>query len=169
MTFFSGILLFRNLPRETFSQVQSLLFPKYFQVCTFSGLVTVLTYFLQALYNKPIPEGRNFFRVVSMSVQMLNYAAKIAMILAWVALFSSFLNMIFVGPATKSAMESLHKSRLDAREELGDEDPDAVDNDPRVKEAKKSFGIWHGMSSLCNLVMILGVLGHIVATSRSAG
>lgn len=72
---------------------------------------------------------------------------------------------ILVGPGTRSSLDNLHKKKMNAREQHGDEDPAFIDNDPEVRAAKKSFGIWHGMSSLCNLFMIIGIVGHLVLSS----
>ena len=38
-TFVFGIVAFKNLPRQTFGQLQAKLFPKYFQVCWHPCLV----------------------------------------------------------------------------------------------------------------------------------
>ncbi|XP_004595566.1 transmembrane protein 205 [Ochotona princeps] len=141
VTFASGFLLFRALPRHTFGQVQSKLFPYYFYIsvgCAFFNLCVVAP--LRAW------EQLTFWETSKLCLLLLS-------------LFLAATNALWLEPRTTAAMRVMHaveKERGLGGEVAGSpQGPDLYrqlrDKDPKYKAVRQNFFRLHGMSSLCNL------------------
>lgn len=130
-TFVFGIVAFKNLPRQTFGQLQAKLFPKYFQVLTISLALALLTY-------------TNLGHTRSSGNAQL-----------WVlttALVPNLLNLLFIEPATTATMNRRHK--LEKAVDTNKASQDELKTKPEYKSLSKKFGMLHGLSSLANLITI---------------
>lgn len=126
-TFVAGIVMFKSLPRQTFRDVQEVLFPAYFQLHTLAiALLGVLA---------PLA-----FSAVTRQ--------------QWVLLGVSFVatlaNLLWLEPATTAVMKkraSLEKTTAAVAGAFYPEGKDAA-----MKKLGKEFGKLHGLSSMANLV-----------------
>jgi hypothetical protein len=138
VTFISGIIMFKNLPRHTFGRLQSRLFPAYFQ---FSAATLVLSIASSHLLQWNTTTSSN---IIDLSL---------------VGIFATvLLNMLFLEPATTSVMYQRHavEKRLGTGHEVGKLKPDDPKkaNDPELRALSKQFGKLHGASALSNLAAL---------------
>ncbi|KAG8943426.1 hypothetical protein FRC04_002891 [Tulasnella sp. 424] len=141
-TFIGGIIQFRTLPRQQFGNLQSRIFPVYFGVST--SITTALL--ASWVFNHPdvVP---NFSRPGLADVAQ-----------AWTLVVvgsMQALNWLYLGPLTSSLMFKRHK--LERAEGKSYTDPTVSDE---MKALTKKFGALHGISSLTNLISILGMTFH---------
>lgn len=130
-TFVFGIVAFKNLPRQTFGQLQAKLFPRYFQVLTISLALALYT-----LRSQKQSSSKG-------NAQM------------WVlttALVPNLLNQIIIEPATTGTMYNRHK--LEKSVDSDKASQDTLKAQPAYKSVSKKFGMLHGLSSLANLITI---------------
>lgn len=118
-TFFAGLTMFKNLPRQTFGKLQAKLFPQYFQLGTFCTVAVVLTGARVGL-----PMGPALF-----------------------SLAFTLTNLLYLEPESTRVMFERYEA-----EKRGDKDAQ--------KAAAKSFGKMHGISSLSNLMALMGLVAH---------
>jgi len=125
-TFVAGIAMFKTLPRQTFRDVQEVLFPAYFQISTACiALLAALA---------PLT-------LAAVSAQQWQ--------LLGVALGSTLLNLAWLEPETtkvmkgRAALEKMSSAEALAMYSEGKE--------AKMKAFGKDFGKYHGMSSLFNL------------------
>lgn len=131
-TFVFGIVAFKNLPRQTFGQLQAKLFPKYFQVLSISlGLALVTFANMRQIQSK----------TSNRQIWVLS-----------VALIPNLLNLLVIEPATTSAMNDRH--RLEKGVEKDKASQDALKSKSEYKSLSKRFGMLHGLSSLANLITV---------------
>lgn len=146
VTFASGFLLFRNLPRHTFGLVQSKLFPFYFHIsmgCAFINLCIVAS---QRAW-----------------VQFTFWEASQCCLLL-LSLTLATINARWLEPRTTAAMRALQS--MEKERGLGGEVPGSLqgpdpyrqlrDKDPKYSALRQNFFHYHGLSSLCNLGCVLG-------------
>lgn len=120
-TFFAGITMFKNLPRQQFGSLQAKLFPLYFQLGAGCTVAMALTASRMG---------------VSVGPSIVSLVATLA-------------NLLYLEPKATSVMFQ----RYD-RENLG------LKNEAIDKDLKAQFGKLHGMSSLANLVALVGLVAH---------
>ncbi|KAM6219521.1 transmembrane protein 205 [Rhynchocyon petersi] len=146
VTFVSGFLLFRALPRHTFGLVQSKLFPFYFHIslgCAFINLCILLSQLTWAQLT-------------------LWEASQFCLLL--LALTLAAVNARWLEPRTTAAMwamQTLEKDRGLGGEVLGShQGPDPYrqlrEQDPKYAALRQTFFRYHGLSSMCNLGCLLG-------------
>ncbi|XP_004458246.1 transmembrane protein 205 [Dasypus novemcinctus] len=146
VTFASGFLLFRSLPRHTFGLVQSKLFPSYFHIsvaCPFINLCILAPQHAWAQLT--------FWE-----------AGQLGLLLLSLALAAT--NARWLGPRTTAAMQALQI--LEKERGLGGEVPGSHqgpdpyrqlrDKDPKYGALRQVFFRYHGLSSVCNLGCLLG-------------
>eukprot|EP00898_Chlorokybus_atmophyticus_P002914 jgi/Chlat1/3623/Chrsp237S03613 len=129
-TFIAGIVMFRNLPRQTFGKLQARLFPRYFQLNAASLLVLLVSFF---------------------SLSRLPYSLAIGqpLLTLGLSLVCTLANLVVLEPwATRVMLE-----RYDL-ENAGDKTSDAQ------RQLAKRFGMLHGLSSLVNMVSLTGGFVH---------
>ncbi|XP_007526029.2 transmembrane protein 205 [Erinaceus europaeus] len=145
MTFASGFLLFRNLPRHTFGLVQSKLFPFYFHTSLACALINLFIWLSQ----------KKWAQFTWWDVGQLLLLAASTILAA--------LNARWLGPRTTAAMWALQaaeKERGLGREVPGSQGgPDPYlqlrARDPEYAARRQAFVRAHGLSSLCNLGCLL--------------
>ncbi|GIL87868.1 hypothetical protein Vretifemale_15854 [Volvox reticuliferus] len=131
-TFFVGITMFKNLPRQTFGKVQAKLFPQYFALTTGANLLALVT------------------------LALAGATATSAGVRALVALGVSLVGLLVNWLAVEPICTDLMFQRYDI-ENL----PEKTDADKeRIATLYKQFGKWHGLSSLLNLVSFCVAVGH---------
>lgn len=131
VSFVAGIVMFKTLPRHTFGKLQSKLFPAYFQFSLLMICVCLMT-------------SPKAFGKIGNSL--------------WVILATVLLNLVYLEPKTTKIMFERHvvERRLGTGHEIGQikpSDPEKA-NDPELRALSKKFGMFHGMSSLSNLVAL---------------
>ena len=127
-TFFAGIVMFKNMDRTSFGNIQAKLFPAYFLLQTVSSsLMTVLAATGAVAGGGAGGGGGDKGRSLAIT--------------SGSALALSLLNLAVLEPLTTAAM---YKRR--AAESGGD--------DAEKKKANKKFGMLHGFSSLSNLLAL---------------
>ena len=129
-TFIGGITMYKNLPRQTFGNLQAKLFPKYFQLSTVTILTSLVTM-------------RAFGSVATLKPVYITLA---------LSLVATLLNLLWLEPAATEVMFERY-----GLENLKEKDTSITD---KITDLKKQFGKWHGMSSLANLVALCGSVSH---------
>ncbi|KAB1259649.1 Transmembrane protein 205 [Camelus dromedarius] len=145
VTFISGFLLFRGLPRHTFGLVQSKLFPFYFHIsmsCAFVNLCILASQHTWA---------------------QLTFWETSQLCLLLLSLTLATINARWLEPHTTAAMWSLQK--VEKERGLGGEvagshqgsDPyrQLREQDPMYSALRQIFFRYHGLSSICNLGCLL--------------
>lgn len=136
MSFIQGILLFKKLSKQQFSIVQSILFPIYFILCTL-GLTTLsVVYYIN---NKTI------------------YDIHINNLL--LMLLFSLCNQLYIGPKTTQLMWNKHHIERELNNN-NNSDNNNTTNKQQLITLNKQFGMYHGISSLLNLLIVIGLLLH---------
>lgn len=146
VTFASGFLLFRSLPRHTFGQVQSKLFPYYFYTSVGCALINLCLVAPQRAWAQ-----LTFWE-----------ASKLCLLLLSLSLAAG--NALWLEPRTTAVMRALQA--VEREHGLGGEvagshrGPDPYralrEKDPKYKALRQDFFRYHGLSSLCNLGCLLG-------------
>ncbi|XP_007168997.1 transmembrane protein 205 [Balaenoptera acutorostrata] len=152
VTFVSGFLLFRGLPRHTFGLVQSKLFPFYFHIsmgCAFVNLCILASQRAGA--------------------QLTSWEAS-QLCLLLLSLMLATINARWLEPrttATMWALQTMEKERGLGGEVLGSHqgsDPyrQLREQDPKYSALRQIFFRYHGLSSICNLGCLLSNGLHLV-------
>ncbi|XP_023044593.1 transmembrane protein 205 [Piliocolobus tephrosceles] len=145
VTFVSGFLLFRGLPRHTFGLVQSKLFPFYFHIsmgCAFINLCISASQHAWA---------------------QLTFWEASQLYLLFLSLTLATVNARWLEPRTTAAMWALQT--VEKERGLGGEVPGSHqgpdpyrqlrEKDPKYSALRQNFFRYHGLSSLCNLGCVL--------------
>lgn len=145
VTFASGFLLFRSLPRHTFGLVQSKLFPVYFHVSLGCALINLCILAPQRAW-------------IHLS---LWEASQLALLL--LSLTLATINARWLEARTTAvmwALQTVEKDRGLGTEVPGShQGPDPYrqlrEKDPKYNALRQKFFHYHGLSSLCNLGCLL--------------
>jgi hypothetical protein len=138
-TFIAGILMFKNLPRQTFGKLQSKLFPVYFWLLTAACGVAFGT------LSAATPGGA--------AAAAASFGGRAIL----VAAFFSLLNALVLEPkATENMFERYALEDKIAKAGAG---ANAADQEKK-KALGKKFGALHGGSSMANLVALCAVVAH---------
>uniref|UniRef100_A0A2P2KWW5 TMEM205-like domain-containing protein n=1 Tax=Rhizophora mucronata TaxID=61149 RepID=A0A2P2KWW5_RHIMU len=137
VTFIGGIIMFKNLPRHQFGNLQSKMFPAYFLLVGVCCAISVASFG----YLHP-------WKAASTSEKyQLGF------------LLSSFLfnlsNLLVFTPMTIEMMKQRHK--VEREENIGEEiggskNQEVAKANPRLAAMNKKFGMIHGLSSLANIL-----------------
>mmetsp|Transcript_24055 Transcript_24055/g.58083 ORF Transcript_24055/g.58083 Transcript_24055/m.58083 type:complete len:221 (+) Transcript_24055:107-769(+) len=138
VSFVSGLVMFKNLPRHVFGRLQSKLFPAFFQFSTVTVILAIAT-------SSAVGGGS------TASDNDLPYSLIIV-------LACTLLNLLFFEPETTRVMYKRHaiEKRLGTGHEVGKlrpEDPNKANN-PELKAISKTFGMLHGISSSLSLITL---------------
>ncbi|CAN2390972.1 Domain of unknown function (DUF4149) [Pristimantis euphronides] len=154
MTFVAGFVLIRGIPRHTFGLVQSKLFPFYAHIvmcCSFLNLAIYATYHPR---------------------DQLSFSESVQISLFFISLILSALNARWFSPATTKAMFKMQD--IEREHGLGgeiglsskrEEYKLLREKDPKYQSLRKNFFRYHGISSLCNLVILLCHGANLVFTA----
>lgn len=129
-SFFVGITMFKNMPRQMFGRVQSKLFPLYFGLTTSCNALLLGSLML-----------------VPSSLSTTSVLATLG-----ASLGASLLNWLVLEPKCTSLMFE----RYDLENKEGKTESDLN----RIKELYKEFGKYHGLSSVVNLVVLCCASSH---------
>ncbi|XP_059243699.1 transmembrane protein 205 isoform X1 [Mustela nigripes] len=145
VTFISGFLLFRSLPRHTFGLVQSKLFPFYFHISMGCAFINLCILASQHAWTQ-----LTFWEAIQLCLMLLN-------------LSMAAVNARWLEPRTTAAMWALH--RVEKERGLGGEVPGSHqgpdpyrqlrEKDPNYSVLRQTFFRYHGLSSICNLGCLL--------------
>ncbi|KAJ9530033.1 hypothetical protein QJQ45_023311 [Haematococcus lacustris] len=130
-TFFVGLTMFKHMPRQTFGRVQSALFPQYFTLTTGCNILLLGSLLL---CGAPGP------------------ATTSAALALGGALACSMANMLWVEPVATRLM--FQRYDIENKPNKSEEDK------AQIAVLYKSFGKYHGISSLLNLVITCVAFSH---------
>ncbi|XP_059625602.1 uncharacterized protein LOC132268783 [Cornus florida] len=137
VTFIGGIIMFKNLPRHQFGNLQSKMFPAYFSMVGVCCAISVASF--------------GYLHPWKSSSTVDKYQL--------VFLLSAFLfnltNLFVFTPMTVGMMKERHK--IEREENIGEEvgwskNREAAKVNPKLAAMNKKFGMIHGLSSLANIM-----------------
>ncbi|KAM9779774.1 transmembrane protein 205 [Neosynchiropus ocellatus] len=144
VSFIAGFALVWQVSLHTFGLVQSKLFPVYFYCLLGCNVVSLAVY---AVYHPR---------------ELLDAHESLQMVLYLLALVMTGLNAQWFGPAVTEAM--LQMREVETEHGLGNQigfksQKEAYaklrEQDPKYRAYRRSFGRYHGLSSLCNLIGVI--------------
>ncbi|KAL2644707.1 hypothetical protein R1flu_012294 [Riccia fluitans] len=145
VSFVGGIIMFKNLPRHQFGNLQAKMFPAYFRLtstcmATAIGVIAVL---------RPWSTSTTW--------EKLQFGT------LGVSLFFTLANLLIVEPMTTKLMRERHK--LEREEGIGTEPgvsrkAEIEKASPQLRALNKKFFAVHGISSLLNLFAFLSLVVH---------
>lgn len=138
-SFISGIIAFRVLPRAQFSTLQKHTFPVYFALQTTASVLMMLTY----------PPG---WRALLSSTSTSPHRLPLTLICT--LFITGTINLLFVGPATTQVMQDRKKQETRDGKKSYDKGPHSKE----MEALNRKFGMLHGVSSLVNLIGIVGMV-----------
>ncbi|XP_028456082.1 transmembrane protein 205 [Perca flavescens] len=154
VSFIAGFALVRQVSRHTFGLVQSKLFPVYFHCLLASSAVSLAVF---AVYRP---------------TQLLDWHQSLQMGLFSVALVAVSLNARWLGPAATEVMLQLQEVEkehgLGGQVGLGSQTEAYAtlkDQDPKYRAYRRTFGRYHGLSSLCNLIGFICTTVNLIYTA----
>ncbi|KAL0993012.1 hypothetical protein UPYG_G00102150 [Umbra pygmaea] len=154
VSFIAGFALVKQVTRHTFGLVQSKLFPVYFYCLLGSNFISLAVY---AVYHPR---------------ELLDWHESLQMALYFVAVIMAGLNAQWFGPSATEVMLKIHE--VEVEHGLGNQvglgsQKEAYsklrEQDPKYKAYKSTFGRYHGLSSLCNLIGFICTTTNIVYTA----
>jgi len=154
VSFIAGFALIQQVTLHTFGLVQSKLFPVYFHCLLASNFVLLAIY---AVYHPR---------------ELLDWHQSVQMTLYFVALVMAGLNAQWIGPAATEVMFQLREVEeehgLGNQVGLGSQKEGYAklkQQDPKYKALKSTFGKYHGITNLCNLIGFLCTTTNLVYTA----
>lgn len=154
VSFIAGFALIQTVTLHTFGLVQSKLFPVYFYCLLASNFVSLVVF---AVYHPR---------------ELLDWHESVQMALYLVALITVVLNSQWIGPAATEVMFQLREVEKEhgLGEQVGlgsqkEEYAKLKEQDPKYKVLKKTFGKYHGISNLCNLIGFICTTTNLVYTA----
>ncbi|CAD5183100.1 uncharacterized protein LOC135633024 [Musa acuminata AAA Group] len=137
VTFIGGIIMFKNLPRHQFGNLQGKMFPAYFMVLSVCAAVSVAAF--------------AYLHPWSLASPIERY--QLGFLLS--ALGFDLSNLIVFTPMTIEMMKKRHKIERDlgiGEEVGGSKNLEAAKTNPQLAAMNKKFGMIHGLSSLANIM-----------------
>ncbi|GAB4841753.1 hypothetical protein Ancab_022475 [Ancistrocladus abbreviatus] len=136
VTFIGGIIMFKNLPRHQFGNLQSKMFPAYFTLVGVCCAVSVAAFGYLHPWKSSSPAEK----------YQLGF-------LAFSFLFS-LTNLFIFTPMTIQLMKQRHK--VEREQNIGEEvggskNREVAKVNPELAAMNKKFGMIHGLSSLANI------------------
>lgn len=152
-TFVAGITMFKNLPRRTFGTLQSKLFPLYFHLCTAmigvqaSKSNEIICFFFFPLHSeRRISKNPQQVLTLTAMPDIISKASEVSLAVSFVA---TLINLLYLEPRSTRVMFDRYSLEDDGKRESDE-----------YKSLAKSFGKFHGMSSLANLIALCGGIVH---------
>jgi hypothetical protein len=136
-TFIGGIIMFKNLPRHQFGNLQSKMFPAYFTLISACAAISVAAF----AYLHP--------RKTAAAVECYQLGFLLS------ALGCNLSNLLVFTPMTIEMMKKRHKIERDlsiGEEVGGSKNQEVAKTNPTLAAMNKKFGMIHGLSSLANLM-----------------
>uniref|UniRef100_A0A1A7WTB5 Transmembrane protein 205 n=1 Tax=Iconisemion striatum TaxID=60296 RepID=A0A1A7WTB5_9TELE len=154
VSFIGGFALVRQVTRHTFGLVQSKLFPVYFYCLLGSNLVSLAVF---AVYHPR---------------ELLDWHESVQMLMFFVALITAGLNGQWFGPAATEVMFQMRE--VEEEHGLGNQvglssQKDGYaklrEQDPKYRGYRSTFGRYHGLSTLCNLIGFICTTTNLIYTA----
>ncbi|KAJ9696631.1 hypothetical protein PVL29_008711 [Vitis rotundifolia] len=137
VTFIGGIIMFKNLPRHTFGNLQSKMFPAYFSMVGVCCAVSTASFgYLHPWKSSSTAEKYQLGFLLS-------------------AFAFSLTNLLVFTPMTIKVMKQRHKVEREHNigEEIGwSKNQEVAKVNPKLAAMNKKFGMIHGLSSLANIM-----------------
>ncbi|KAI3980699.1 hypothetical protein MKX01_025264 [Papaver californicum] len=145
VTFIGGIIMFKNLPRHQFGNLQSKMFPAYFSVVTVCSTLSLASF--------------GYLHPWKSSATAERY--QLGFLLSGLAFNLS--NLLVFTPMTIEMMKQRHK--IEREENIGEEvgwtkNRDVAKKNPKLAAMNKKFGMIHGLSSLANILFFGSLAMH---------
>ncbi|XP_035658715.1 transmembrane protein 205-like isoform X2 [Branchiostoma floridae] len=140
VTFVAGLTMFHNLPRHTFGHIQGHLFPKYFTMGSVLGLVAMVTYMYEHRHGDMTTHQKIEIGVL-------------------VSVFvSALLNAALIGPTSLELMTQQYMIEKEHGhgDEIGTHPSGKIRQDPKYQKVRRQFLQYHAISSLVNMVALVG-------------
>ncbi|AES61678.1 hypothetical protein MtrunA17_Chr1g0194891 [Medicago truncatula] len=137
VTFIGGIIMFKNLPRHQFGNLQSKMFPAYFSMVGVCIAVTVASFgYLHPWKTSSTSQRYQLGFLIS-------------------ALAFNLTNLFVFTPMTIEMMKQRHK--VERENSIGEEvgwskNVEVAKKNPKLAKMNKKFGMIHGLSSLANIM-----------------
>ncbi|GKU86990.1 hypothetical protein SLEP1_g1453 [Rubroshorea leprosula] len=137
VTFIGGIIMFKNLPRHQFGNLQSKMFPAYFSMVGICCSISMASFgYLHPWKSSSTAEKYQLGFLVS-------------------ALAFNLTNLLVFTPMTIEMMKQRHK--VEREENIGEEtgwskNREVAKVNPKLAAMNKKFGMIHGLSSLANIM-----------------
>ncbi|XP_012723363.2 transmembrane protein 205-like [Fundulus heteroclitus] len=154
VSFIGGFALVKQVTLHTFGLVQSKLFPVYFYCLLGSNFASLAVY---AVYHPR---------------ELLDWHESVQMGMFFVALIVAGLNAQWFGPAATEVMFQMRaveeEHGLGNQVGLGSQREEYAklkEQDPKYGAYRKTFGRYHGLSNLCNLIGFICVTTNLVYTA----
>nr|XP_057905825.1 transmembrane protein 205 [Doryrhamphus excisus]XP_057905826.1 transmembrane protein 205 [Doryrhamphus excisus] len=154
VSFIAGFALVWKVTRHTFGLVQSKLIPVYFYCLLGSHFVSLAIY---AVYHPR---------------ELLDTHETMQLVLYFVALTMAGINAQWFGPAASQVM--LQMWEVEKEHGLGNQVgmssqkegyAKLKEQDPKYRAYKRTFGRYHGLSSLCNLIGVICTTSNLIYTA----
>ncbi|KAK7356340.1 hypothetical protein VNO80_15610 [Phaseolus coccineus] len=137
VTFIGGIIMFKNLPRHQFGNLQSKMFPAYFSMVGACCAISVASFgYLHPWKTSSTTERYQLGFLLS------SFAFNLT-------------NLFVFTPMTIEMMKQRHKVERESNigEEVGwSKNVEVAKSNPKLKAMNKKFGMIHGLSSLANIM-----------------
>ncbi|XP_034689451.1 transmembrane protein 205 [Vitis riparia] len=137
VTFIGGIIMFKNLPRHTFGNLQSKMFPAYFSMVGVCCAVSTASFgYLHPWKSSSTAEKYQLGFLLS-------------------AFAFNLTNLLVFTPMTIEMMKQRHKVEREQNigEEIGrSKNKEVAKVNPKLAAMNKKFGMIHGLSSLANIM-----------------
>ncbi|KAH9608872.1 hypothetical protein KSS87_002361 [Heliosperma pusillum] len=136
VTFIGGIIMFKNLPRHQFGNLQSKMFPAYFTMVGICCAVSMAAFG----YLHPWKSASSTEKY---QLGFLGFA-----------FFFNLTNLVIFTPMTIEMMKQRHKVERENNvgEEVGwSKNKEVAKSNPQLASMNKKFGMIHGLSSLANI------------------
>ncbi|CAJ1075397.1 transmembrane protein 205 [Xyrichtys novacula] len=156
VSFIAGFALVRQVTLHTFGLVQSKLFPVYFHCLMGSSCFSLAMY---AVYHPR---------------ELLDWHENLQIGLYFVALVTAGLNARWFGPAATEIMFQMQE--VEKEHGLGNQvgltsQREAYaklkEQDPKYKAYRSTFGRYHGLSNLCNLIGFICTTTNLIYTAMN--
>ncbi|GKV40472.1 hypothetical protein SLEP1_g48117 [Rubroshorea leprosula] len=137
VTFIGGIIMYKNLPRHQFGNLQSKMFPAYFSMVGICCAISMVSFgYLHPWKSSSTAEK-----------YQLGFLAS--------ALAFNLTNLFVFTPMTIEMMKQRHK--VEKEENIGEEigrskNTEVAKVNPKLAAMNKKFGMIHGLSSLANIM-----------------
>ncbi|OIV91000.1 hypothetical protein TanjilG_16960 [Lupinus angustifolius] len=157
VTFIGGIIMFKNLPRHQFGNLQSKMFPAYFSLVGVCCAISVASfgYLHPWKTSSPTQRFQLGFLLSAFAFNLTNLVVFTPMTIEWVgvSLFSEVQNGVC--DLVRKMMKQRHK--VERENNIGDEvgrskNVEVAKSNPKLAAMNKKFGMIHGLSSLANIL-----------------
>lgn len=142
-SFINGPVAYKAINRPSFSALQQALFPIYFNMQSILPVILVVTY--PSAAPSMLARARTVFALENRASVLLPLALTFA---------GGIANAVFIGPIVTRIMHE--RKRQESKD--GRKSYDPPPHSAEMQQLNKKFGMWHGVSSLVNLIAVLATI-----------